>query len=102
MQQGPSDGATVIYGDNSLPILRHVLKDQSCHDQVEALLDTEIVGVRINKGAPCSAHSGIFEIWPGDEEHIHQWFILANGKALAVNEDPINGPTCIVMTYSDD
>ena len=89
-------------GVDTLPILRQVLKDQPCQDQVEALLDIEVVGVRINTGAPCSSHSGIFESWPGDEEHIQQWFILANGKALAVNEDPINGPICIVLEYSDD
>ena len=85
-----------------MPILRQVLKDQRCYDQVKVLLDTEIIGVRINKGAPCSSHSSIFEMWPGDEAYIHQWFILANGMALAVNEDPINGPTCIVRMYSGD
>ena len=88
-------------GVDTLPILRQVLKDQPCQVQVEALLDIEVVGVRVNRDAPCSNNSGIFENWPGDETHIHQWFILANGKALAVNEDPVNGPICIVMTYSD-
>ena len=86
-----------------MPILRHVLKDQICQAQVnEALLDTEVVGVRINNGAPCSSHSSIFEMWPGDEEHVHQWFILANGSALAVNEDPVSGPVCVVRTCVDD
>ena len=89
-------------GVDTLPILRQVLKEQPRQDQVEALLDIEVVGVRINRGAPCSSHSGIFEMWPGEEEHIQQWFILANGRAVAVNDDPVKGPNCIVMTYSDD
>ena len=35
----------------------------------------EVVGVRVNRDAPCSNNSGIFEIWPGDETHIYQWFV---------------------------
>ncbi|MBM09005.1 MAG: hypothetical protein CMF69_05430 [Magnetovibrio sp.] len=86
-----------------MPILRHILKDQICKAQVnDALLDTEVVGVRINDGAPCSLHSSIFEMWPGDEENVHQWFILANGVALAVNEDPVSGPICVVRMRVDD
>ncbi len=85
-----------------MPILRQVLKDQRCHDQVRAMLDTEIIAVRINKGAPCVSHSSIFEIWPGDELYIHQWFILANGTALGVNEDPVDGPSCVVRAYVND
>ena len=99
--QARSVESTIMSGVDTLPILRQVLKEQPRQDQVEALLDIEVVGVRVNRDAPCSNNSGIFEIWPGDETHIHQWFILANGKALAVNEDPVNGPICIVMTYSD-
>ena len=89
-------------GVDTLTTLRQVLKNQACQDQVEALLDIEVIGVRINTGAPCSSHSGIFEIWPGHEEYIHQWFILANGEAVAVNEDPNQGESCVIVTYSND
>jgi len=77
-----------------------MLKNEPCRDQVTALLDVEVTALKLNTGAPCSSHAGVFETWPGDEKHVRQWFVLANGQAVAINEDPECGASCAVIAYS--
>lgn len=60
----------------------------------------EVVAVKLGSGAPCSSHAAMFENWPGPEKHVGQWFILANGKAVGVDDDPDRGLILVVADYS--
>ena len=76
-----------------MPRLRHVLPDiffdtSVRHPDAVALLDEEVREVKLNTGSPCDGHAAMFADWPGDGNYVRQWYILANGKAVAVNEEP--------------
>lgn len=71
-----------------MPTLKQVLPAGADCGNATALLDVDVVEVKLNNGAPCSSHEGPFAPWPGEGEHIRQWFVLANGKAAAVDERP--------------
>ena len=76
-----------------MPRLRQVLPDiffdtSMSHPDVVSLLDVEVREVKLNTGSPCDGHAAMFADWPGDGNYVRQWYILANGKAVAVNEEP--------------
>lgn len=65
-----------------------------------AFRDVAIVARKLASGAPCASpsKSDLFESWPGPEAHVRDWFVLENGKAVAINEDPA-GVTFPVVDY---
>ena len=76
-----------------MPRLREVLPDiffdtSMSHPDVVSLLDVEVREVKLNTGSPCDGHAAIFADWPGVGNYVRQWYILANGKAVAVDEEP--------------
>ena len=75
----------------------HVSLEGSCAD---AYADVEVVTVKLGSGAPCSSHAAMFEDWPGPEQHVGQWFVLANGKAVGIDEDPQDGSILAVADYA--
>jgi hypothetical protein len=83
-----------------MPKLKQVLPAGS-GDHLQALLDVEVVAVRLNTGAPCSSHAGPFEAWPGEGDNVRQWFVLENGKAVAIDERPGEVPAFPVVDYSN-
>ncbi len=82
-----------------MPKLRQVLPAGS-GDELHALLDVEVVAVKLNTGAPCSSHDDAFETWPGTGENVRQWFVLENGKAVAIDEASSGAPSFPVVDYS--
>lgn len=82
-----------------MPTLKQVLPDDADDPALAGLLDAEVIAVRLNTGAPCDGHADAFEAWPGDGEHVRQWFVLANGKAVAIDERPDDGPAFPVVEY---
>ena len=82
-----------------LPTLRQVLPENADYDHVSALLDTDVIAVKLNTGAPCSSHTGPFMAWPGEGADVKQWFVLSNGKAVAINEDSDGVVTCPIIDY---
>jgi len=76
-----------------MPLLRQVLPEcffssAADHGAVADFLDVAVKEVRLNTGSPCDGHSAMFGDWPGAGANVRQWFILENGKAVAVDEDP--------------
>ena len=61
----------------------------------------EVVAVKLGSGAPCSSHAAAFEDWPGPERYVGQWFVLANGKAVGIDDDPDRGMGFAVTDYDD-
>jgi hypothetical protein len=83
-----------------LPTLRQVLPENTnCH-QASALLDVDVVAVKLNTGAPCSSHAEPFESWPGEGNAVRQWFVLANGQAVGIDEASDTSPVCRITAYS--
>lgn len=74
-----------------MPTLRQVLCNREFKG-LDSFLDSEVLAVKLSVGAPCFSHSGLFETWPGSGENVHQWFVLANGKAVGISEGA-NGKT---------
>lgn len=85
-----------------MPTLKQVLPPGVDQAGVAAFLDVEVIAVKLNNGAPCSSHEGPFAAWPGEGEHVRQWFVLANGKAVALDEDPAGGPVIRMADVSAD
>ena len=76
-----------------MPRLRQVLPDSFFDVVTEnldaaCLLDVEVEAIKLNSGSPCDGHTVMFCDWPGEGDYIRQWFLLANGKAVAVDEVP--------------
>ena len=76
-----------------MPLLKQVLPKvffdtKYEHPEAAVLLDEEILALKLNTGSPCSSHDAMFADWPGEGQYVHRWFILANGKAVAVDERP--------------
>jgi hypothetical protein len=40
--------------------------------------------------------------WPGTQVNVSVWYVLANGKAVGWNENPIRGWTFPVITFRDE
>lgn len=57
----------------------------------ERLLELDVVALRLATGAPCSTHSELFAPWPGPEPNVSRWFMLENGQAVGLVEDPVKG-----------
>ena len=76
-----------------MPRLRQVLPE-SFFDivtenlDVACLLDVEVEAIKFNNGSPCDGHTAMFATWPGEGNYVRQWFLLVNGKAVAVDEVP--------------
>ncbi len=88
-----------------MPDLRAVLPDRYVTEEspdTAVLLELTVTAVRLNTGSPCDGHSAMFETWPGPEQHVKQWFVLENGKAVAINEDPDGDWTYPVIDYAGD
>jgi hypothetical protein len=84
-----------------MPSLRQVLPTECCPDgDVADLLDIAVVAVRLNIGSPCGGNEELFSPWPGPHAHVRQWFVLANGSAVAIDDDPVTGRTCPVLKLS--
>ena len=76
-----------------MPLLKQVLPEVFFDTKLEypavaELLEEEIRAFKLNTGSPCSSHDAMFADWPGEGEYVRQWFILTNGKAVAVDERP--------------
>lgn len=87
-----------------MPLLRQVLPNvffNEVQDNTAILkfLDVQVTGVKFNTGSPCDSHATMFAEWPGDEEHVRRWYILANGKAVAINENPTGAWCYPVIEY---
>ena len=63
----------------------------------ERILDLDVVALRLATGAPCSSHSELFAPWPGPEPHVNRWFMLENGQAVGLVEDPDTGVSVAVI-----
>lgn len=78
-----------------MPVLKQVLPERFFEDPGDqpaaALLDVEVREIKLNTGSPCDGHAAMFDDWPGEGSHVRQWYILANGKAVAIDEVP-GGP----------
>ena len=64
-----------------------------------ALCDVGVVATKLTTGSPCSSHQDLFADWPGPQSHVRQWFILENGKAVGIDDDPENGTSFPVIDY---
>ena len=87
-----------------MPRLRQVLPDgflDLVHENsdVVALLDVEVETIKLNNGSPCDGHASMFSDWRGKGSHVRQWFVLVNGKAVGVNENPDSPWDFPVMNY---
>lgn len=76
-----------------MPLLKQVLPETffdtaGDHAPAAALLEVPVTAVKLNTGSPCDGHAAMFADWPGDGAHVRQWFILANGKAVGIDEVP--------------
>jgi hypothetical protein len=81
-----------------VPRLRQVLPVGCCPDgEVAALLDIAVTAVRLAIGSPCGGREDIFAPWPGPQAHVRQWFLLADRRAVGIDEDPTSGRTCPVI-----
>lgn len=78
-----------------MPRLKQVLParffDEPGDHPAAAFLGVEVREIKLNTGSPCDGHAAMFADWPGDGRHVRQWYVLANGKAVAVDETP-DGP----------
>lgn len=87
-----------------MPLLKDVLPAEfSLGDGADspayALSDARVVATKLTTGSPCTSHQDLFEDWPGPHKFVRQWFILENGKAVGVNDDPENGKSFPVLDY---
>ncbi|MGI9383769.1 MAG: hypothetical protein ACR2PO_11500 [Methyloligellaceae bacterium] len=84
-----------------MPKLRNVLEREAAMGGRspaldERLLELDVVGLRLATGAPCSTHAELFAPWPGPEQHVSRWFMLENGQAVGLIEDPDKGVSIAV------
>ncbi|MGI9302135.1 MAG: hypothetical protein ACR2RB_05425 [Gammaproteobacteria bacterium] len=85
-----------------MPALKDVLPATArAKDEIHALHDVAVVAMKLTSGAPCSSHAGLFARWPGAEQYVTKWFILDNGKAVGINEDPHEGVSLPVIDYQE-
>lgn len=89
-----------------MPKLKQVLPERflaGAYDDTPAysLRETEVIARKLATGAPCNSASknDLFQAWPGSHKHVSCWFILDNGKAVGVNEDPEEGCSFPVIDY---
>ena len=61
--------------------------------------DVAVVATKLTTGSPCDGHQELFADWPGPDRFVRQWFILENGKAVGINEDPEAGNSYPVVDY---
>ena len=88
-----------------MPDLRKVLPEHFVAGnapEAAALLDVAVTSLRLNTGSPCDGHAAMFETWPGPGRHVKQWFVLANGKAVAINEEPDGEWSYPVIDHADE
>ncbi len=83
-----------------MPTLKQVLPENADSHHASALLDVDVVAVKLNTGAPCPSHADPFEAWPGEGNAVRQWFVLANGKAVGIDEAPGSAPICRIVAYT--
>ena len=89
-----------------MPLLKQVLPEiffnaSQDHKTVVEFLDVPVTALKLNTGSPCDGHAAMFADWPGDDNHVRQWFILANGKAVAINERPTGAWGYPVIDYEN-
>ena len=82
-----------------MPTLRQILGEKSIIAPGD-LLDVEVLAIKLNTGAPCSAHDEVFEKWPGPEQKVTQWFVLQNDKAVGISGESGNETDFFVINYS--
>ena len=76
-----------------MPRLRQVLPGSfldvaADNPDAASLLDVEVEAIKLNNGSPCDSRAVMFSDWLGEGSHVRQWFLLTNGKAVAVDEVP--------------
>ena len=88
-----------------MPTLKQVLPKEFSEGKYAstpayALREIRVVARKLATGAPCESPSKgeLFEPWPGPDEHVRDWFVLENGKAVGINEDP-GGRSFPVVDY---
>ncbi len=84
-----------------MPKLRNVLEREAAAVRQppaldDRLLELDVVGLRLATGAPCSSNAQLFAPWPGPEAHVKRWFVLENGQAVGLVEDPEKGVSIAV------
>ncbi len=84
-----------------MPKLRDVLEREGAAARQppgldDRLLELDVVGLRLATGAPCASHAELFAPWPGPEAHVGRWFVLENGQAVGLVEDPEKGVSIAV------
>jgi hypothetical protein len=89
-----------------MPKLKQVLPEQFlaggyADTPAYSLREAEVIARKLATGAPCDSASknDLFQPWPGPHEHVTYWFILDNGKAVGVNDDPERGCSFPVVDY---
>ncbi|MAH83181.1 MAG: hypothetical protein CBB68_02310 [Rhodospirillaceae bacterium TMED8] len=85
-----------------MPSLQQVLPKTDYPNYLQPLLDVAVIAFKLNTGSPCDGHSAMFESWPGTEEHVRRWFVLDNGKAVAIEEAPDQSPAFVVIDYFNE
>ena len=51
-----------------------------------ALRHEVVVAVHLANGSPCDSHAAMFAPWPGPNPQVRQWFELASGGAVGVDD----------------
>ena len=79
-----------------MPLLKDVLPPEFMEErfatcEARTLRDTPVAKMKLTTGAPCSSHAELFAAWPGVHAYVEKWFILTDGRAVGINEDPDDG-----------
>ncbi len=87
-----------------MPLLKQVLPEAFVEgadpgSPAHGLQDMPVVAVKLATGSPCSSHAEMFGDWPGPQAHVSKWFVLENGQAVGINEDPDEGWSFPVVDY---
>jgi hypothetical protein len=91
----------MLVGEAVVARLRQVLPPGCCPDGVAPFLDVEVTAVKLNIGSPCGGGGDIFAPWPGSEAHVRQWFVLANRRAVGIEEDPTAERRCLIVEFAE-
>ena len=84
-----------------MPTLKQVLPGRVLKQETLSglgnLLELRVTAIKLSTGSPCSGKDELFAPWPGEERHVRQWFLLSDGHAVGVDEDPSGDWRCAVV-----